>query len=158
VRGEQAPNPHSRVRLSTERDALGSFRADLDWQLCEADKHSARVFAETFDAELRRLGLGTLEASEWLLTPDPNWPVDPTVGNHPIAGYHHMGTTRMSGNPASGVVNSDCQVFGYENLFIAGSSVFSTSGWANPTLTLVALALRLADHLDARYKEKAARA
>ncbi len=58
VRGEQAPNPDSRVRLSSERDALGQFRADLDWQLCDADKHSARVFAETFDAELRRLGLG----------------------------------------------------------------------------------------------------
>ncbi len=154
VRGEQAPNPDSRVRLSNERDALGNFRADLDWQLTEADKHSARVFTQTFDAELRRLGLGTLEASEWLANPEPQWPLDPTVGNHPIAGYHHIGTTRMSSEPASGVVNADCQVFGYENLFIAGSSVFSTSGWANPTLTIAALSLRLAEHLDARLHKK----
>jgi hypothetical protein len=152
VRGEQAPNPDSRVRLSTERDALGNFRADLAWQLSEADKHSARVFADTFDAELRRLGLGHAEPSEWLASPGPQWPVDPTVGNHPIAGYHQMGTTRMSANPAEGVVTADCNVFGYDNLFVAGSSVFSTSGWANPTLTIAALALRLADHLDARLK------
>ena len=57
-----------------------------------------------------------------------------------------------SADPASGVVNADCQVFGYDNLFIAGSSVFSTSGWANPTLTIAALSLRLAEHLDARLR------
>jgi len=153
IRGEQAPNPDSRVRLSSERDALGYLRADLDWQLCEADKHSARVFVDTFDAELKRLGLGSVEPAEWLSSADPRWPVDPTVGNHPIAGYHQMGTTRMGDTPANGVVTADCNVFGYDNLYIAGSSVFSTSGWANPTLTLIALALRLADHLDGRLKE-----
>jgi choline dehydrogenase-like flavoprotein len=148
VRGEQAPNPDSRVRLSRERDALGQLRADLDWQLCDADKHSAKVFVETFDAELRRLGVGHVEASDWLKDPGPQWPVDPTVGNHPIAGYHQMGTTRMSADPAEGVVTADCNVFGYDNLFVAGSSVFATSGWANPTLTIAALSLRLADRLD----------
>jgi len=148
MRGEQAPNPASRVRLSDERDALGSRRADLDWQLSVADKHCARVFVQTFDAELRRLGLGSAQPSDWLADPQPQWPVDPTVGNHPIANYHQLGTTRMSGNPDTGVVNADCRVFGYDNLFIAGSSVFSTSGWANPTLTIAALSLRLADHLD----------
>jgi choline dehydrogenase-like flavoprotein len=153
VRGEQAPNPQSRVRLSSERDALGSFRADLDWQLSDADKHSARVFVETFDAELKRVGLGSVEPAEWLSDASPHWPFDPTVGNHPIAGYHQMGTTRMGAEPAEGVVTADCNVFGYDNLYVAGSSLFSTSGWANPTLTLVALALRLADHLDGRLKE-----
>jgi len=153
VRGEQAPNPRSRVRLSTARDALGGRPADLDWQLAEADKHSARVFVETFDAELKRLELGWVEPAEWLSDPSPQWPVDPTVGNHPIAGYHQMGTTRMSADPADGVVTADCNIHGYDNLYVAGSSVFSTSGWANPTLTLVALALRLADHLDGRLKE-----
>jgi len=143
VRGEQAPNPDSRVRLSSERDALGNLRADLDWQLCEADKHSARVFVETFDTELRRLGLGSVDPSAWLASAGAQWPVDPTVGNHPIAGYHQMGTTRMSADPKEGVVTADCNVFGYDNLFVAGSSVFSTSGWANPTLTIVALSLRL---------------
>ena len=150
TRSEQSPNPNSCVRLSTKRDALGSLQADLNWQLLQSEKHTALVFVQTLDAELKRLGLGNLQASDWLDNADPQWPVDPTVGNHPIAGYHHMGTTRMSAEPAHGVVTGDCQIHGYENLFVAGSSVFSTSGWANPTLTIVALSLRLADHLDER--------
>lgn len=150
MRGEQSPNPDSRVRLSTQRDALGLLHADLDWRLSQPDKRTASVFVRTFDAELKRLGLGELQPSAWLDCADPQWPVDPTVGNHPIAGYHHMGTTRMSAEAAHGVVTADCRVHGYENLFVAGSSVFRTSGWANPTLTIVALSLRLADHLDGR--------
>jgi choline dehydrogenase-like flavoprotein len=153
MRGEQAPNPASRVRLSAERDALGNLRADLDWQLSEADKHCAKAFVQTFDAELRRLDLGSVQPSEWLDSPGPQWPVDPTVGNHPIANYHQLGTTRMSADPASGVVDATCRVFGYDNLFVAGSSVFTTSGWANPTLTIAALSLRLADHLDVRLRQ-----
>tara|TARA_A100001037_G_scaffold306511_1_gene352228 strand:- start:3641 stop:5275 length:1635 start_codon:yes stop_codon:yes gene_type:complete len=150
MRAEQSPNPQSRVRLSAQRDALGSLRADLDWQMTDLEKRSARSFVEVFDQELKRTGVGSLEPSRWLDDPTPQWPVDPTVSNHFIAGYHHMGTTRMSENPAQGVVTADCRVHGYDNLFVAGSSVFPTSGWANPTLTLVALAFRLADHLDHR--------
>jgi choline dehydrogenase-like flavoprotein len=150
VRAEQAPNPDSRVLLSSERDALGVPRANLDWRLGAQDKHTVAMFAATLDEELRRLGIGELRSSDWLHDPDPRWPVDPTVSNHPIGGYHHMGTTRMSAVPAHGVVDADCRVHEYANLYIAGSSVFTTSGWANPTLTILALALRLAAHLDAR--------
>ena len=81
---------------------------------------------------------------------DPIWPVDPSIGNHPIGGYHHMGTTRMSSSPTSGIVDGDCRVHGYANLYVAGSSVFTTSGWANPTLTIMALAHRLAGHIGTR--------
>ncbi|MGD9471405.1 MAG: FAD-dependent oxidoreductase [Novosphingobium sp.] len=158
VRGEQAPNPASRVLLSAQRDALGSRRADLDWQLSELDKHSARVMAETFGQELERLGMGQVTPSDWLNEAGSEWPVDPTVGNHPIAGYHHVGGTRMSAVPSSGVVDSDCRVHGYGNLFVAGSSVFSTCGWANPTYTIVAMALRLGDHLRGVLDKKGARA
>ncbi len=152
VRGEQAPNPDSRIILSSERDALGSRRADLAWNLSEADKHTARVLARTIGTEMQRLGLGDVEPSAWLGEAGPQWPVDPTVGNHPIAGYHQMGGTRMSSDPRAGVVDADCRVHGYDNLYIAGSSVFPTSGWANPTLTILALALRMAEHLDGRLK------
>ncbi|MET0181047.1 MAG: GMC family oxidoreductase [Novosphingobium sp.] len=148
TRGEQAPNPDSRVILSTERDALGSRRADLDWRLSDIDKHTALVLARTFDAELRRLNKGSVVPSAWLSEPGPEWPVDPTIGNHPLANYHQMGGTRMSADPRDGVVDADCRVHGYANLYVAGSSVFATGGWANPTLTIIALALRLADHLD----------
>lgn len=148
TRGEQAPNSESRVLLSDDRDALGNRRANLDWRLGEIDKHSQRVLVRTFDAELRRLGRGSATPSDWLADPDPRWPVDPTVGNHPLANYHQMGGTRMSGDPRDGVVDADCRVHGYDNLYVAGSSVFATGGWANPTLTIIALALRLAEHLD----------
>lgn len=150
VRAEQAPNPASRVKLSATKDSLGVPRADLEWRLSHQEKHSAATFARVFDGELRRLGLGRLDASNWLADPDPSWPVDETVSNHPIGGYHHMGTTRMSAQPANGVVDSNCKVHDLENLFIAGSSVFSTAGWANPTLTIVALSLRLAELLNSR--------
>ena len=154
MRGEQAPNPDSRILLSAERDSLGNPLANLDWQLSEQDKHTGRVLVETFAAELQRLGLGTAHASAWLAESGTTWPVDPTIGNHPIGGYHHMGGTRMSASPATGVVDADCAVHGLHNLHVAGSSVFPTGGWANPTLTIIAFALRLADHLDGRLARK----
>ena len=150
TRGEQAPNPDSRVVLSAERDALDQPRADLYWQMTDIDKHTAKVMAQVIDRELRRLGLGSAVPSDWLDDPSPQWPIDLTVGNHPLANYHQMGGTRMSSDPTQGVVDADCRVHGYANLYVAGSSTFTTSGWANPTLTIAALALRLADHLDSR--------
>lgn len=152
ARAEQAPNPNSRVRLSMDKDALGSPRADLDWQLCSLDKETMLKFGQTLGREFERLGLGKLTTSEWLSDGRPDWPVDVTVGNHPIGGYHHMGTTRMSSAPQQGVVDADCKVHGYHNLHIAGSSVFTTGGWANPTLTLLALSHRLASRLDQLLK------
>lgn len=157
VRGEQAPNPDSRIVLSHDRDSLGQRRADLDWQLSDLDKHTARVFAQVFDAELRRLGRGHVQPSDWISEPGCDWPVDPTVGNHPIGGYHHMGGTRMSEDAKTGVVDADCRVHGLVNLHVAGSSVFPTAGWANPTFSLVALALRLADRLVGELRSHAER-
>lgn len=148
ARAEQAPNPASRVRLSNEKDALGCHRADLDWRLSALDKETMLRFGKTLQQEFDRLGLGKVTTCEWLEDGKPDWPVDASVGNHPIGGYHHMGTTRMSTSARTGVVDANCTVHGYHNLHIAGSSVFTTGGWANPTLTLLALTHRLADHLN----------
>lgn len=148
VRAEQTPNPSSRVSLSHQRDALGMPRLQLDWRLNELDKHSVRVLMETFDQELRRLELGRVELAPWLNDSGTEWEIDPLISTHPLGGYHHMGTTRMASHPSRGVVDQNSRVFGLDNLFVAGSSVFSTSGWANPTLTLLALSLRLAHYLD----------
>lgn len=150
VRGEQAPNPRSRVVLSARRDHFGQPLADLEWRLSEIEKHTLRELAEVLDGELRRLGIGVLEPERWIYEDDVGWPVDNTVGNHPIGGYHHMGTTRMSPDPRSGVVDAESRVHGYRDLYIAGSSVFPTAGWANPTLTILALVYRLHDHLSRR--------
>ena len=148
ARAEQAPNPSSRVRLSPERDALGIPKLELDWRFSELDRRTLRVVAQLLDAELRRADAGSVAPEDWLREDGPLWETDPLIGNHPIGGFHHMGTTRMSGDPTRGVVDADCRVHGLANLYVAGSSIFPTSGWANPTLTILALALRLAEHLE----------
>ncbi|NKF21967.1 FAD-dependent oxidoreductase [Solimonas marina] len=147
VRAEQAPNPDSRVTLGDECDALGMPKLQLNWRLSEIDKRTVRTLALAVDAGLRRRDLGHVEPAAWLDDPQLPWEIDPLIGQHPIGGYHHIGTTRMAASARRGVVDADCRIHGIDNLFVAGSSVFPTSGWANPTLTIVALALRLADHL-----------
>jgi choline dehydrogenase-like flavoprotein len=147
ARAEQAPNPASRVLLSEVRDAFGLPQIALDWRFLDVDKRSLHVLIGALDRELQRLSLGRAEASPWLEEPDTPWEVDPLISSHPVGGYHHIGTTRMAASPKSGVVDADCRVHGLGNLYIAGSSVFPTSGWANPTLTILALTLRLGDHL-----------
>jgi choline dehydrogenase-like flavoprotein len=137
VQAEQSPNPSSRVTLDDARDAFGLPKAKLDWRVTDFDRWSIRRTQEILDQELRRAKLGRLERK---------------LGEeHPPAlfrgAFHHMGTTRMHRESSLGVVDADCRVHGVANLFVAGSSVFPTTGCANPTLTLVALALRLADHL-----------
>jgi len=149
VRAEQAPNPDSRVTLGEECDALGQPRVRLDWRLSEIDIRSVEVLVRTLGEELKRLGLGAVEPAAWLSDPARGWRTDPRVSAHPIGGYHHMGTTRMSDDPRAGVTDGKARVHGIGNLYVAGSSLFPTSGWANPTLTIVALALRTADHVSA---------
>lgn len=103
-----------------------------------------RVAAETFDRELKRLGIGKLNIDSWLMSEDLTW--SPEM----VGGHHHMGTTRMSNSTDTGIVDSNCKTHAVENLDIAGSSVFPTAGYVNPTPTLLALAIRLADHLKAK--------
>jgi len=150
VRAEQAPNPDSRMKLIREKDALGVPRFELDWRFCELDKHTVRQTMRALDRELRRLNLGTAELSPWLSVDGPPWETDPLISNHPVSGYHHIGTTRMSDTPSTGVTDGRGKVHGLGNLYIAGSSLFPTSGWANPTLTILALAHRQAHHLAHR--------
>ena len=141
VTSEQAPNPDSRVTLSPRRDALGQPLARLDWRLSELDCRSWTTGLELLARELADRRLGQI--------------IGPDAERREAAierlrgGRHHIGTTRMADDPKHGVVDRNGQVHGVGNLFIAGSSVFPTAGHANPTLTIVALALRLADHLKA---------
>ncbi len=134
---EQVPNPDSRVTLGRTRDLHGQPCARLDWQLTEGDFAGILKGQQIIDRELRKYGVGCLIRDEYSRLPPPGV----------RGGYHHMGTTRMSDRPDRGVVDSNCKVHGTANLFIAGSSVFTTGGVSNPTFTIAALALRLADHL-----------
>jgi choline dehydrogenase-like flavoprotein len=138
---EQAPNPDSRITLSDETDALGQRQVCVDWRLTPLDHHTYRMSATLFGNELARSCNGRFELAPWLADESAKPAIHGTA--------HHIGTTRMSDDPGTGVVDRDCKVHGMDNLHIAGSSVFPTGGWAFPTFTIVALSLRLADELRA---------
>lgn len=139
LRTEQRPLPDSRVTLMNQRDSLGVPRPKLQWR--HSSDHLESIFRtlRTLAAGFGRLG----QARVWLRTDDQGHFDHPFEGSH-----HHMGTTRMSTNPERGVVDRNCRVHGIDNLYVAGCSVFPTGGYNNPTFTLVALAHRLADHLE----------
>lgn len=140
---EQTPDPQSRITLADERDALGLRRVRTDWRFSAQERRTAAAFTDMLAAEFGRLGIGRCRTEPWLRDGGP--PMADAVGET----YHYIGTTRMAEDPRVGVVDRDCAVHGMRNLYVAGSSVFPTGGHTNPTLTIVALALRLADHLRA---------
>ena len=137
---EQMPNPDSRVTLTRARDALGQNRLALDWRPGVPEKRTIRRAVELVGLEMGRLGIGRLRGN--ILGDTDAWPGD-LQGSR-----HHMGTTRMAESPRMGVVDAQCRVHGVANLYIASSSVFPGAGFANPTLTIVALALRLGAQLQ----------
>jgi choline dehydrogenase-like flavoprotein len=140
IRAEQSPLADSRVALSSEVDPLGMPRATLDWRIAPEDDVQMRRALVLLGRELGASGI----ARAWI-------PGDSSRFRwHPSPGGHHIGTTRMGMDPSASVVDSDCRTHQVENLYIAGSSVFPTGGEANPTLTIVALAHRLADTLKRR--------
>jgi choline dehydrogenase-like flavoprotein len=129
----------NRVMLSDERDRLGRRKVRIEWQVGEEDVENMRRVTELFDQAVRRYGAGHLERA---------FPDTPDAWRQALEpAKHHMGTTRMNVGPALGVVDENSQVHGTSNLYVTGSSVFPSGGSANPTLTIVALAARLGDHL-----------
>lgn len=142
---EQTPNRLSRVALTDERDQLGMRKIYLDWQLNQIDHDNLLKTARWIGREIGRLGIGRMRENNWLRESFSD-----IVQSHKGGNFHHMGTLRISDTARNGVVDANCKVFGMKNLFVAGSALFPTSGFANPTLTIVALALRLAEHLKTR--------
>jgi choline dehydrogenase-like flavoprotein len=143
---EQVPNPASRIVLGNERDALGLPRPRIDWNYTDTDVRTVAVAFDELRSAFARSGLGILEAEAGEAD------IETVVRRDGAYGGHHIGTARMGASPATGVVDANCRVFGVNNLYIAGSAVFPTSSQANPTLTIVALAVRLARHLRRRAK------
>jgi choline dehydrogenase-like flavoprotein len=143
---EQEPDPANRITLGSEQDAFGQPLPQLHWRLSDRWVHSV-LRSQTLLAEaMERSHLGHLQ----LARDEHNQPILESFGSH-----HPMGTTRMHPSPTQGVVDANSRVHGVENLYIASSSVFPTGGHANPTLTLIALALRLADHLKLQAQTSA---
>lgn len=139
---EQVPDRESRVLLRPERDAIGLQKAALDWRINAIDRRTTAFLTEAVATWIERLGMGRVEA-----IPDLRQ-TGGLTGEHMLESYHHLGATRMSASPETGVVNPDLKVHGLANLYVCGGSVLPTGGHANPTLTIVALALRLANHLS----------
>ncbi len=150
---EQVPDRESRIVLGEDRDELGLRRVQLHWKFGDREKRTFRRANQIIAEELALAGIGrTREIRDNAYFDDERvfssgaqgetgWP--PGMRG----GWHQMGATRMHENPKKGVVDPDCRVHDLSNLYVAGSSVFPTSGYTNPTLTIVALSLRLSDHL-----------
>ena len=136
---EQQPQYSSRVLLGNERDALGVPRLHVDWRYGAWDIETVRSALDLFASSVRESGVGTFTYDAATLEAE--------ILRDGAYGGHHIGTTRMGTNPRSSVVDANGKVHGVHNLFIAGSATFPTSSQANPTLTVVALATRLAEHL-----------
>jgi hypothetical protein len=134
----QRPNRDSRVLLGDAVDADGVPRVVIDWRIADPVFSGLLDSLERFGAVMSAAGLGRMRKTAFR----PPLPTEALS-----TGMHHIGTTRMAASEDEGVVDTNCRVFGSEDLYVAGSSVFSTGGYANPTLTLCALALRLAEHL-----------
>jgi len=138
---EMAPDPDNRVTLGTSRDSLGQPVAHVRHESGELDRRSIVSLHRALRRDLERTRWGTLD-SDVAVDAHP-WPIGEEAS-------HHMGTTRMGSDPRTSVVDPQCRLHGSANVYLAGSSVFCTSGSANPTLTIVALALRLACSLAER--------
>ena len=129
---EQTPHPDNRITLSSRRDSLGVPFPSLHWEWRAEDHARLERVRELFAKNLAGVGVATIDANSH---PDPN-------------AHHHAGTTRMHDDPKMGVTDRNGRVHAMENLYVAGASTFPTAGFANPVLTIVAMALRLARHLD----------
>jgi choline dehydrogenase-like flavoprotein len=139
IMAEQAPNPNNRLYLVQEKDALGLRKTALDWKVTEADRRNMLQGMRLFSRDLARSGNGRVRVPS----------LDDFEG--PFLVGHQMGTTRMSADPRKGVTNPYGRVHDIANLFIAGSSVFPTYGYVNPTLTLLGTTLRTVDHIASLY-------
>ena len=148
LRLEQTPNPLSRVTLDAEKDELGVPRAALHWAFTSLEKKSIRPIYQLLGQHVGIAGIGRVKLQKELT--DENDDSMPTATS---GGWHHMGTTRMSTDSRKGVVDADCKVHGIDNLYVAGSSCFPNGGAVNPTFTLVALSVRLSDHVKKKIQK-----
>jgi choline dehydrogenase-like flavoprotein len=137
IASEQVPNPESRITLGDELDPLGMPRVKIDWRLTDQEPASIRATADLLAREMGKRLRGRVHL---VIGDGPPW-------DHSRWSNHPMGGTRMNPDPKIGVVDTDCKVHGVDGLYVASSSLFPVAGCSNPTQTIVALAVRLSDHL-----------
>jgi choline dehydrogenase-like flavoprotein len=144
---EQSPDPESRISLSDRVDAMGVPLARVNWKLDPRSGASLIRLARLIEEEFPKAGLPKPILADWVKAGRVE---DAAI----IDMAHTVGATRMATDPRHGVVDTNCQVFGIDGLYVAGGSVFPTSGHANPTLMILSLAIRLADHLKSRLGDR----
>jgi choline dehydrogenase-like flavoprotein len=147
---EQRANPASTIRRLPGTDSLGLPRVRIDLQFEDADVDNVLRWHDVLDQRLRETGTGRLIHHAESMTARRE-----LVWSQLSDGFHQLGTTRMGTDATDGVVDRNCRTFDLENLFVASTSVFRTSGQANPTFTGAALAVRLAEHLANPGKDSA---
>jgi choline dehydrogenase-like flavoprotein len=143
---EQQPNFSSRLSLTDDIDALGMPRLKVDWRYTAGDVDTVLRSLQLLREDFQRSRLVTFDY-------DPST-VEFEMTRYGAYGGHHIGTARMGSDPHSSVVDTDCRVHGVANLFVNSAATFPTSSQANPTLTLVALSLRMAEHLKAQLTRR----
>ena len=143
---EQLPTPRSRLELGDERDALGMRRLRVNWQIDGREIKTMKYFSLRIKQQLESRKIASVALNPLLLDEDPKF----IEAIHD--GIHQMGAARIGRTAQDGVVDADLKVFGTDNLYLGGAAVFPSTGFANPTFTAIALALRLADHLDAKER------
>ncbi len=141
---EQVPNRDSSVLLTEEVDVLGMPKLKIDFKITEQDVESVLKAHHVIDRSLQKNGCGRLEFNS-------DRPDQLIRENQAVLG-HHVGTTRMAASPEHGVVDENCKVYFTDGLYISSCSNFPTSSQANPTLTIVAMAIRLADHIKEGFR------
>ena len=138
---EQSPSNSSSVRLTSKTDRFGISKVNLTWSKNNLDRKTINESINVFNEWFLENNIGRIKLDDWLVN-NLDYPKDDELG-----GQHHMGGTRMSKTPKYGVVDKNCKIFGSNNCYIAGSSIYVTGGHNNPTLPIIQFSLRLSDHL-----------
>jgi choline dehydrogenase-like flavoprotein len=136
---EQEPTSHSSITLTDQRDPLGLFRVRLDWQISERELDTIRQYVRIAQRSLA--DIANIIPDTDLMSGSPDFRTRCDDSNH------HMGGMRMSTSDSTGVVDTNLRLYGLSNIYICSSAVFPCSGFSNPTHTVLALAIRLCDHL-----------
>lgn len=150
VHTEQRPDSASRITLTEKTDELGLYVPKVDWKVDELELRTVQCFTDDVSAAFAANGFPEL-------TTNPVVANRETIGDQVLDSMHHMGGARMASSQRDGVVDENLRVMGTDNFFVCSSAVFPSAGFSNPTHTVLALAIRLSDHLYQKAAQNAVR-
>jgi choline dehydrogenase-like flavoprotein len=145
IHSEQEPSFESMIKLNDQQDAMGMRRVSLQWHISSMTVRTIQETARLVSSEFKAAGIAEVKLEPWVDGPAANatkWMADV---------FHQAGGLRMSDSDQEGVVDRDCKVFGVSNLYVASSAVFPTSSFSNPTMTTIALSIRICDTIKKAF-------